>query len=83
MTPRCLWREAVFIGGLSPFGAINGTWVGAFRGDRDELCSSGFDYDNDGAIGCADLDCAARCAACGDSVCGPVEDHGVCSTDCP
>ena len=38
------------------------------------LCSSGFDYD--GASGCADLDCAPRCAAGGDSACGPLEDHG-------
>jgi cysteine-rich repeat protein len=56
------------------------------------------DVDRDGLTGCDDPDCRARCAPscsvaipyaqctgpkCGDGQCAPVEDRGICPSDCP
>jgi hypothetical protein len=74
------------------------TWTQAWDSlDPDEECSSGFDVDRDGLVGCADPDCwhactpscpphAAQCdpAAphCGDGVCSPLENCRLCPGDC-
>jgi cysteine-rich repeat protein len=51
--------------------------------DPDEVCTQ-FDGDGDGAIGCADPDCAAICSACGDGYCYPGSGScRVCPQDCP
>jgi hypothetical protein len=61
-----------------------------------EACTSAaIDYDHDGLAGCADPDCASRCAPlcidgvcpanapkCGDGICDPLEDCLLCPDDC-
>jgi cysteine-rich repeat protein len=71
------------------------TWTGSYRGAVEELCHAGRDHDGDGAIGCADTDCARLCAPacildepctagprCGDGACGPLENEKLCPADC-
>ena len=40
------------------------------------------DTDGDGLAGCADPDCAGRCASCGDGTCSLNEDYLICPADC-
>jgi hypothetical protein len=47
-----------------------------------EACDTGFDGDGDGQIGCADPDCDALCAPCGDGVCSAFESCALCPADC-
>jgi cysteine-rich repeat protein len=88
-------RETVLFGGAALLGAIRDTWAGAYRGSVDEVCDAGIDLDGDGAIGCADADCAARCEPlcwpqtscaegprCGDGVCSVLETPRSCPADC-
>jgi hypothetical protein len=48
----------------------------------DDGCRLGFDGDGDGQIGCADADCSALCARCGDGVCSAAESCRLCPADC-
>jgi hypothetical protein len=48
----------------------------------DEACSTGFDSDGDGKIGCDDPDCAGLCGRCGDGVCDAFENCRLCPHDC-
>jgi hypothetical protein len=89
-------RELVFYGGAFIFTAFNDTDTASWRGGYDEVCSSGLDVDRDGAIGCADSDCAGICEPlcftspcapaaphCGDGTCSAIEDDRSCPSDCP
>jgi cysteine-rich repeat protein len=59
------------------------SWALGFVSDTPtELCVDGFDSDGDGLAGCADPDCAAQCAQCGDAVCNAILESAVCPADC-
>jgi hypothetical protein len=75
-------RETVLFGGATIFGSLGDTWVRSWRGSYDESCWSGVDLDGDGAIGCADSDCASVCTQCGDGACEPIEEDRMCPMDC-
>jgi len=47
-----------------------------------ESCSTQLDLDGDGVGACADPDCAARCASCGNTVCDAGETCASCPGDC-
>ena len=64
------------------FGGNAETWLGAYDSPDEEVCGSGVDLDGDGRIGCADEDCAAACARCGDGTCDAAEDARLCPADC-
>jgi hypothetical protein len=60
------------------------TWTLSFVSEvPPELCIDGVDGDGDGLAGCADPDCAAVCAHCGDHVCNELVERAVCPLDCP
>jgi len=52
--------ELVSFGG-GFFSATNAMYTAQFVGDVEEVCIDGVDGDGDGAIGCADADCARLC----------------------
>ncbi len=61
---------------------VGDTWTyGLESGTPPDQCE-GVDTDGDGLVGCADPDCAARCAYCGDGTCELVEDYLLCPIDC-
>lgn len=52
--------------------------------ERGDACrDASVDSDADGLKGCADPDCAGRCAGCGNGTCDPSEDYLMCLADCP
>ena len=59
------------------------TWAYGFESARPTETCIDHDTDGDGLVGCADPDCAARCASCGDTLCSPLEDYLLCPADCP
>lgn len=77
-------RVVMSFGGDNSSGPIGDLWL--FRyGDPSvhrEDCATGFDGDGDGKTGCADPDCDALCASCGDGVCSAFESCGLCPADC-
>ena len=50
--------------------------------DRTPIRAVVKDVDGDGAIGCADPDCAGACMTCGDGACGPLDTCRLCPADC-
>jgi cysteine-rich repeat protein len=77
-------RTLVMFGGEDLGGALGDLWLFSL-GDPAvprEACSTGFDGDGDGQIGCADPDCGALCASCGDGVCSAFESCALCPADC-
>jgi len=75
--------DLMLFGGGDPT-ARSDTWF-LHRTDQaipDESCSTGFDGDGDGKLGCADPDCGALCTRCGDGVCSSFETCGLCPQDC-
>lgn len=49
---------------------------------RDDICAMALDLDGDKLVGCADPDCSAACASCGDGACDPLETSRLCPADC-
>ena len=47
-----------------------------------EICTGSYDNDGDGLVGCADHDCDAQCARCGDGECTALETCRNCPGDC-
>jgi len=92
-------RHAVVVAGGTTASLVLDTWeLGYQPGRGPEVCTGTFDYDNDGAAGCADIECWPVCAPtcpigaplaqcqttprCGDGVCSPVENCRTCTADC-
>jgi hypothetical protein len=78
-------REALIaFGGDSTTTTLGDLWLfrDAAPATHDESCHTGFDGDGDGEIGCADPDCGALCASCGDGVCSASENCRQCPSDC-
>ena len=88
---------SMFYDPLTENEVIDGTWVLRWESAQPhEVCTSGFDVDGDGLVGCADPDCWGYCAPlcppgtscdpaaphCGDGTCDPVESCRVCPGDC-
>lgn len=59
-----------------------GTWRLEWSGSSaEDSCPLAIDRDGDALVGCADSDCDAFCAACGDGVSDPLETCRACPSD--
>ncbi len=93
-------RQLIVFGGGGLTGYRNDTWSMRYEAplEPEERCAlADEDLDGDGAAGCADPDCWARCTPrcppatscdpstprCGDAECSTVEDTLLCPADCP
>jgi cysteine-rich repeat protein len=94
------WNRILMFGGDNddPSSALADAWtLGYTRVQAGEVCSSGIDYDRDGAIGCDDDECWGTCAPtcppdfpgtctstprCGDGTCTEIENCRSCPGDC-
>jgi len=88
----------VVFGGQSDQGLLNDTWMLRWESATPDDACDGSDADLDGAIGCEDPDCWARCdprcvpgamqcdpdrPRCGDGTCNSfLEDKALCPSDC-
>ncbi len=77
-------RTLVMFGGEDPSSTLGDLWLFSLDDPAvpREDCRTGFDGDGDGQIGCADPDCGALCARCGDGVCSAFESCALCPADC-
>jgi hypothetical protein len=77
--------ELIVVGGtLGAGSSLDDLWAARFASVTSpaDRCVD-VDTDGDGLAGCADPDCSARCAYCGDGTCDPVESYLICPGDCP
>jgi hypothetical protein len=76
-------ERVVLVGGTSGGVAATDTWFFEYRSSLPlENCVDAIDADRDKLVGCADPDCAGRCAKCGDGTCDPLESCRLCPSDC-